>query len=317
MTESEAPATRSDLEHDVFDVIRGVFGEMPSGVREVRRGVMTFKFAAEVQERTYMVRFYPESRREVVEYEPDLLRRCLDAGMPVPKVVEDSRSGPPASLPYVAYEMVPGISLAERFGGLNADRLAELGQQVGQALQPLADLPVEGYGQLLTAFHATSPSWEAFVRESFAGGLTHVGGVSPDLVKRLRRIGERFAGSGPGKNAALAWGDVSAENIILDDQDQLSGLVDFEGTLAAEPHLTIGYCYAGSGGAGLAEALAAGWPQPLDADDWERIWFFAALRAVRLLKYSGQPLPTGGYRMPLQDLLPGITDAVRRLVGTL
>src|SRR5437868_2572025 len=87
-------------------IIGALIGRATAAER-IQRGVMTFKYTVvSGGGARFIVRFYPPGREDVVEYEPDVVRRCRSGGLRVPEVIADSRSGPPAPLAYMAYRMI-------------------------------------------------------------------------------------------------------------------------------------------------------------------------------------------------------------------
>jgi aminoglycoside phosphotransferase (APT) family kinase protein len=111
----------------------------------------------------------------------------------------------------------------------------------------------------------------------------------------------------------LAWGDLSVENILIDSDNEVAGLVDFEGVIAANRLLNLGYSCARYYGSAFFDALRQAWKEPLHENEWHWIHFYCVLRAVRLVQFAGEPLPTGHSRTVIEDLLPGFQPAIKAL----
>jgi aminoglycoside phosphotransferase (APT) family kinase protein len=276
---------------------------------------MTHKFAAKLpNEECYIFRFYPPSRAHVVEYEPDLLRSCFQAGVGTPEVVIDSRTGPPASLNYVLYRMIQGTPLVNRLSSLSPEALKGIARDIVVRLEVLARIPVLGYGDLMTADRARFHSLGEFCALSFRQGLEAAAQTRlwpRETVETVRAIAG-ISTQMPENRVALTWGDISAENILVGSNNEIAGLVDFEGVIAANPLLNLGYAYARYYRSGFFDALAQAWPEPLD-DQWRWIYFYCVLRAVRLAPFAAEPLPTGHPRTAIGDLLPGFQPATKAL----
>ena len=306
----------NDIGQTARELVSKIFGVQPTSVDQIRRGVMTHKFAVQMPNgHCYVVRFYPHGREHVVEYEPDLLRRSRAAGVGTPDVIADSRTGPRAEMHYVVYRLIHGTPLAERLDFLSGECLQQISGDLVARVSHLGRLPVTGYGELVKADRAQFESFDHFWIHSFSEGLEAAERSkiwSRETLGRLQSI-SLHRGITDEKVPSLAWGDLSTENILIDSNDRVSGLVDFEGVIAAEELLNLGYAYARYHGTALFQSLVAAWPHPLKQSHWRAIYHFCLLRAVRLARFSTEPLPTGYPRVPIEDLLPGIAPAIRAL----
>jgi aminoglycoside phosphotransferase (APT) family kinase protein len=305
------------LAQTVGELAYEIFGIVPAGVDEISLGVMTYKFAVKLPNgECYVLRFYPRSRESVVEYEPDLLRRCYDAGLGTPQVVIDSRTGPRAEMNYVVYHMIRGMPLAQRLSSLSSEDLGHIARDVIHRLQGLAQIPVLGYGDLVAADRARFDSLPDFFARSFAQGLKTAedNRLWPrETIESLRTIAGGPGTSTQENRVALTWGDLSAENILIHPNNEVAGLVDFEGVIAANRLLNLGYAYARYYQSAFFDALARAWPDPLHKSQWHSIYFYCVLRAVRLAQFAAEPLPTGHSRTTIEDLLPGFRPAISAL----
>ncbi len=302
-------------------VTRTFFGMPPTHVEQIRRGVMTYKFAVELpQGERYVVRFYPPSRSKVVEYEPDLLRRCANRGIGTPEVVIDSRTGPPAEMPYVVYRLIQGTPLSDRLPFLSPESLERIVRQLVGRLRALEQIPVTGCGDLVSADHARFDSLREFLNRSFAEGLIAAERSRlwrEEIIDDLRAISRAVDKWPEHKPVVLTWGDISTENILLRTEDEVAGLVDFEGVIAADRLLNLGYADAWYHGSAFFEALVRAWDRPLDENQWQRIHLYTIVRGLRLARFADVLLPTGLSRTPIEELLPGFYPAVRALAKEL
>ncbi|HOV66529.1 MAG TPA: phosphotransferase, partial [Bacillota bacterium] len=112
----------------------------------------------------------------------------------------------------------------------------------------------------------------------------------------------------------LVWGDVSPTNILVDRSGQLMGLLDFEGALAGDVVLNLGYCFASRYTSEFYRTIRSAWGAPTSDELCTRIELYAVLRGMRITKYAhNRNLPTGQPRMPIEELLPGFVVAASRL----
>jgi len=312
---------RASLHEAASRIVESACGEPTVDIREEARGVMTFKLIATVVSgATYVVRFYPEQRSHIADFEPAILRRVRHAGVLAPKVVAESGTGPAAPLAYVAYEMIPGTTLFEAAPHITAQQMHDLAAALSGQIALLGDVALDGYGKLLDGCTAEHRRWSDFVVPSLEAGLERLraGAVLPKVgIRQLERIAGLAHEVEPGARGGLAWGDVSPENILIREDGSLAGLIDFEGVLSADARLTFGYAYARFYGSDLLAQLLESSGRASDAGWLRAVRFHAVLRGLRLLRHAGQPLPTGHPRMPLTDVLPGFVPAFEALAGTL
>jgi aminoglycoside phosphotransferase (APT) family kinase protein len=309
----------SELERDASRVVIEMTGSKSCEVKRIRRGLMTHKFAVELPSgETYVVRFYPETRSHVVGYEPDLVRRCAEAGARVPRVIGDSRTGPQASLGYAVYQMIEGETLSERLSTLSPSELRRLGEDIIENLIAIQRVELKGWGELTSAWEASSASWGEFIRSSFSEGLDAVRRdalLSSTLLNATVKIAESLDEFLAVDSTSLICGDLGLGNIVLDQGNRLAGLIDFEGALVGDPLVTLGYSFAGGGASSFFHSLSTCWQRKFGEIDWRGISFFSVLRALRLAKYASDPLPTGHPRDSLVSIFPGFEVAIAHLVS--
>jgi hypothetical protein len=313
--------TMSTLAYAARRIVHSLLGCEPVQVERIRAGVMTFKFVVDTpRSGAFVVRFYPRINAGAVEYEPDLVRRLNAADLPVPRVVGDSRFGPSSPLSYMVYEMIPGVTLRRCLPSLEPLGRRRIARQVSEFLMALQDVNVEGYGDLLSATTARFNSLLGFIETSFAEGISTAqshGSLPKELIADLEGIRGRLGLLDLAPPCGLAWGDMLTDNILVREEGSLAGFIDFEGTLAADPLLNLGYCYAAYGPSGFFKDLSDAWSGPLTAGHVDRVLLYAVLRGVRIAKFAHQPLPTGYQREPVEKAFPGFAMAVQSLMGRL
>jgi aminoglycoside phosphotransferase (APT) family kinase protein len=320
MTGSDELNKQVDLAKAVLQIAQRFALESPVDIKKLSSGVMTYKYVISCMNGSrWVVRFYPKGREDVVSFEPDLLRRCgIEGGMAVPEVLGDSQEDPAAPLPYVVYRMIPGVSLTERIGKMHDTTLLALAKQVVDSLCRMGEIPIEGWGELADAWHGRSPSWAAFLAQTCEEGIVSnkKGILSNDRMDQLCSVCEGITVFAPPPNPGLALGDLSSDNIIVNDKGVLCGFVDFESTLIADPLLSLGYLCARDPQSRFYQALVAAWPGGVDTSTRKRVDLYAVVRLLRILKYATQPLPTGLPRMPLDVFFPGAMHALVTLADS-
>lgn len=286
-----------------------------ASVSRIPFGVMNWKYqVTSASGEHFIIRFFPTMRSGIVFFEPDLIARCRAHGIAVPEIVTDSRTAQKAPWEYSIYRMLVGVSLDRRWNSMANEKKRDIAGAVTRQMAMIAALPTSGFGELLGASHACSASWRTFIGAAFDNGLSTAQQhqlVAPRTLQDLRSIRDALDCVDMPGQASIAWGDVSPGNIILDAEDGFVGLIDFEGALAAELALNIGYLGARFEGQDFCTLLRAAW----HGDDCEciRADLYAIVRALRLLKHGDKPLPLGKPRDPIEKFLPGFLPAIARI----
>lgn len=298
-------------------IVAELLGSQPRAVKTIRQGLMTFKVRVTTQRgERVIVRFYPPRRGSVVNQEPDLLARCRIAGIPVPQVIGDSRTGPAAELAYVAYYMIEGATLSSRLPTCTPSQISDLARDLAGQLSKFDAIEFKGAGEIVNSITAQELSWESFVDNSMRSGLEAVrrhAMLDSTCIDQLSRIVDRGI-QGPVQGMhSLVWGDINFGNILVDSDYRIVGLVDFESCLSGDPLATLGYCLAAQGRDAFVAQLLRTWPDQLGSHELETVLVYVLLRALRLARYAHLPLPTGYPRDPLTEIFPGITLALDEL----
>jgi aminoglycoside phosphotransferase (APT) family kinase protein len=311
-----ADSATVDLTTVAAAVVADLMGTAIHTSERVHRGLMTFKCRVRTERGDdIMVRFYPSGRSSVVHYEPDLLVRCRQAGLPVPVTIGDSRTGPPAPLNYVAYFRIEGETLADRLPTLDQLQRQHLAADLASHLYHLQELTFKGAGDLESGTAGSDASWETFVRHSMYVGLDAIREhalLEPSLGSALERVVRAGPPASSRMTDRLVWGDINFENILVTERATVAGLIDFEGCLSGDPLATLGYCQAVHGPDPFFSMLLRAWPSSRTARDASVAWY-ALLRVLRLARYAHLALPTGLPRDPLIRIMPGIASAISTL----
>jgi aminoglycoside phosphotransferase (APT) family kinase protein len=310
--------TSAELPLAAARIVSELTGAKSLAARLIHHGVMTFKCEVETETAgAFMVRFYPAGRESVVRCEPDLLARCRDAGMGVPTVIGDSRTGPTAPLSYMAYHRIDGDMLSRRLCSLDASRQIALARELADDLQCLQHIEFRGYGELQSASGARAASWPEFVAASCragVGALDENEALDKTTRDAIRQVVDRAAALPHATRPLLVWGDINFDNIIVNDDGRIAGLIDFESCLSGDPLATLGYGFAVHGHLPFfAELLKACCPGGLSQEESDRVMLYALLRGLRLARYAHLPLPTGHSRDPLVEVFPGVLPALAHL----
>jgi aminoglycoside phosphotransferase (APT) family kinase protein len=306
----QPPDRAADFTARAVALVRDATGEDIGLATPLTSGRMTYKVAVETKRgRHCIVRIYPAGREHVADFEPVLLVRMRDIGMAVPKLLGWSGSSSP--LPHLIYERLPGQSLSAAMAEMNEAGLERVCGRMMAQLALLASLPVNGFGDLTDGRAARHGTWAHFIREVLDPPLAPI--ADKPALRQARDVLKTFAAqrAEPGP-PVLVWTDISPENVIVGNDGEFAGLIDFEGVMALEPAATLGYLqarYENTRFAGICDAL-----MPAAARDTALAAIYTLVRALRVQPYLGLNLPAGGKRERLDEFLPGLRTACNYLI---
>lgn len=277
----------------------------------VDSGVMTHKVLVQhPMFGEFIVRFYPTERSHVVNYEPDLFTRLHTVGIVCPEVIADSRSGPSSNLSYVVYRPIPGVTLDSRMSLMDDAALAQIASDIADILKRISRLEVQGFGDLINAELGASNTCRQFINSAFGidfSSLQASGILPSEWCERLIELRANLRTIDLPLSPSLAWGDLSPQNVIVDRNNRVAGIIDLESMIACDALTTAGFFFARHGKTRLYAALRS---HIFWNDNAPRFHLYSVLRAVRILRYASLPLPTGIARIPIEKLLPGAGESL-------
>ena len=302
-------------EKKIIEIFKRRVNETPKTIKRIPHGVMTFKYDVTTRNGRYILRVYPEGREHILRFEPDIIRRCVAMDIPAPEVYADSRTDPVPGPAYMIYGYIEGFPLSFRLHHMTEAQLLAFCGNIVTALQKMAAIPIEGFGELVSADQGVWASWRDFLDSSFSDGLTALAKgsfCSKDQLQHVASLYERVAGQCVEERGKVIFSDLRPENLLATPEMNLAALIDFEGILSADPLLSLGYCYAACGNDVFFEAMARSWEDRMGPIDWQRLDLYAVLRVMRIAVYLNQPLPVGKKRDPIEKFSPGFFRSLHR-----
>lgn len=302
------------------DAIAGIFlrliNDVPDRIQPITLGVMTYKYEVSVRKKKYIIRFYPQGREHIVAFEPDVIRKCRAMDMKVPMVYTDSRSEPKFVSDYMIYEFVKGRPLSSQLAKISRKQIRAVCEEVVEAIDRMARIKIDGFGELVSENRGTDASWADFVKTSFRRGLTarpKTPFCSKEQLGKLELLCKELDHKYAEVDGRLVYSDLRPENIILAPDMKLAAIVDFEGVLSGDPLLSLGYCYAACGDNLFFSAMEKCWAKRIGPIDRRRLDVYAILRIMRIAEHIDKPLPVGKRRDPIEKTFPGFFKSLNRI----
>jgi aminoglycoside phosphotransferase (APT) family kinase protein len=191
----------------------------------------------------------PDDRARMLFYEHRMMRQepGLHAllrertGVPVPAFLAHDFSHAAIDRDYLLMERLPGTPLSH-LRGLGPEGIGDLLREVGRSLRQVHAITGDRYGYVgnhrpmepqpdwVSAFHIM---WHSLLDD-----MERCGGNSPEEVAHMRRLLDLhmavFERQVP---ASLLHMDVWAENILMDEQGRLTGLIDWDRACWGDPEI--------------------------------------------------------------------------------
>ena len=201
-------------------------------------------------------------------------------------------------------EVVPGVHLTDV--DLDESQLADAFSQIGGFLAKLHSIKLQqGYGALFDDKNATRGDYLGQMVGWIAVRLAAEG--EPALAVELRTAAAGHVADSQDGPPSFCHGDLHAGNILFDfssGDPEITGAIDFESALAAEPALDLGRMLAfdrNSSGEDQFGSLLAGYLAESGTVEAERVALFAALHLTSM--YCGAGGDQDVDRRPILDLI--------------
>jgi len=225
----------------VLDTLARVLGERSERCERTATGLFNICYRVTSGGRDYCLRIAPGPDRPVLFYERDmmeveaelypLVRERTD--VPVPVVVVYERDDAFPGRRFMVTEWLPGRPLSEIAHGLSSSARSALFRALGRAVRQLHGITGERFGYTwANGVMAPAATWpDAFVEmmRLILVDCVRVGGLSEVEARGLLEVTEGHRGElaidGP---ARLVHADVWHENILVEGEGELSGLVDMD-----------------------------------------------------------------------------------------
>lgn len=281
--------------NDITDLLTDC-GYAPEGLVYIQKGVMTDKYSFRHADKEYIIRCYPKKRSWLAEVEFHFMNLLQDNGVKCPHPVKWNSD----DQAYLLYEKLSGSTLGEVYGRLTEDQKESLCKDIVTNYNTMVSIPLTSYGFVKAGNSFSHSSWIEFIKDSINDALVI---FKKEGNKAKIAIGEgllKYSEKLNVNEAHLVWSDFSANNIIVSADGQLAGFIDFEGLMAGDPLLGLGYLIAHETKCDFVSRIIR-----LSGveEKQEQIDFYAVIRYCRLLPYVKQDLPNGERRMPIESFL--------------
>ena len=203
--------------------------------------------------------------------------------------------------------LVPGRPLSEVTLGPDASHAAY--RRMGEILAALHRVPQPAYGYLTTEILDPEPDNPAYMSRQFDKKLAEFAalGGPAELYRAVRsRVAERAPLFAACTGAVLCHNDLHEGNVLVDEAGAVTGFVDVENMIAADPLVDLAKTlqYDLTASPVKRAGLLAGYG-PLPADGLERMALYRLYHALELWDWFASIGNTGP--------LPSIVDDIRRL----
>jgi hygromycin-B 7''-O-kinase len=207
---------------------------------------------------------------------------------------------------HVVLTLMPGRPLGEVSDRLDDAARFAVYRQLGEFLARLHQIRMDAFGYLMTRIVDPKPDNTAYMTAWFDAELAKFG--DQELATAMARYVAARAGLFAGcPGAVLCHNDFHEGNVLIDERGQLTGVIDMENAVAADPLTDIAKtdCYAIRGDRAKWDGLVAGYgPAVLARADVLPLYRLA--HALQLSNWFAQIGRT--------DALAGLADDMRQIL---
>ena len=271
-------------------------------ISPVEEGVMNFTYEVQSESSKYILKVNPKGRENIGVKELNSIKLCRSKGCKVPEAIYSQKVDSVNAYSYLFYNKLQGISLNAKFDSLGQSDIQKITSQIVENFSCISSIPLWSYGETSNLKEFSHKSWKDFLKSECIESITYLSDNNIFTIDQVRKLDEYFKKEISKVNlsgSSFVWTDFDPENIIIDDSNNLSGFVDFEGVLGGDPVYAIGSLIAKFGYNGFTELLIDKLNYPKD-----KLEFYAIMRYLRLIKYSNYSLPTGMERDDINVFLP-------------
>lgn len=252
-----------------------------------------------------------KQRKEVWVYE--LL--AAHTAWPAPAVLHHDRDGGPGGRAVTVLSLLDGLPLSEVAEDLDDDQVTELYRQMGAALAEAHTIGQEAYGYLVTGILDPLPDNGSYMQRQFGKRLKEfqdLGGDETLYAAAVKRVEQGRVLFDHCQGPVLCHNDLHEGNVLVAQDPggdwRISGLIDVENAVAADPLLDLAktdYYSLGRGESERAALLEGYGPLPEDAAD--RLALYRLYHALELWDWFRS--------INMAEPLEGIAAEIARLVG--
>ncbi len=225
-------------------------------LKKIPTGKFNDSFFVYTNGEQFVLRLAPPLETEVLFYEKQMMRRepgihklvKKHTSVPIPEILEYDFTGSIVKRDWLLMERLPGKPLSESF--LSGEKMERLFFQLGKAVREFHSITNQWYGyprgsntgpEEKNWFEAFKNMWSRLLRD-----IERTGIYRKNTVKRLENLlmekKKAFNNNSP---PSLLHMDIWSQNILVDNQGNLTGLLDWDRGLWGDPEIefsVLEYC---------------------------------------------------------------------------
>jgi aminoglycoside phosphotransferase (APT) family kinase protein len=216
----------------------------------------------------------------------------------VPRVITYSNI---YELSYLIYEKIEGETLSVIFDKLDLTQQQNVCNDILLNFNMICNIRTSGNGQIEGYNTFEYDSWKGFLKEEIAISFKYLHSSKTDFnLNNLYKYLIYFLENRIREAKHLVWSDFNLNNIIISNNGELGGFIDFEGLIGGDPLLGIGYLKAQNGNSNFFKLFSQ---NEIIKVHKEWIDFYSIIRYLRLIVFSNENLPNGSRRDPINSFL--------------
>lgn len=293
------------------------FNGQVASIEYIAHGFMSWKYKIRHKNGTsYIFRIYPPGRETFARHDYEILTRSNHLSPQIPTPIKYD-SNPP--LAYLIYTYIDGQAANQIWLELTPTQKTHVLSEAFALSSKLNLVKIPGFGEICPEkWRGEFITEHDFIQSTIETGIYYLKinrQLSNKEIEAISEINKVVPSFLKNYSPGLVWTDADLSNIICKNNN-FSGIVDFEGTLAGSFIMNLGYAYAASPVSDIY--LHASNQLKLSASEYRLVWLYAILRGTRLAKYSStRCLPTGATRQNLSDFLRGLIPAINNLKNSI
>lgn len=268
----------------------------------INKGVMTDTYKMKTNNKTYVVRCYPNTRGWLAEVEYSYLLDFVKNGIKVPLPICKNKVG--GKLAYLIYEWVEGETLNDKFSHLRYEEINNICLEVIDNYNKINEIKEIKYGEVNKDRIYEYNTWSNFLKTEIEksrkyfkcrNDVEHIK-ICNGLLDYVENIKE--------PSPCIVWSDFSFDNIIISNDNHLAAFIDFEGLMSGDRLLAIGYVLSNKPNHPFTRRILEQYNIDENTEAKKLLDFYAVFRYIRLLPYENFNTPNNNIRDSIDEFLP-------------
>jgi fructosamine-3-kinase len=295
----------------IIENVRENCGIKIAKIQLIEGGVMNFTYLISNEDNEFILKVNPTGREFVSIKEKNAIKLCQQHNIKVPKLICEYTSTKKGENSYVILEKLKGKQMSYYYDGLSMTKKNTLLLDIIGNINNFNKIKFKESGETSDLLNFSNVNWYEFLQLEIQKSLYYLRNYkSTKWIEKINSFCNQSLEMICKTDCSFVWSDFDLSNIIITENGQLSGFIDFEGTLSGDVNYSIGCFLAKYGRTTIIESIF----EETNVNNY-LMDFYSVVRYLRLSRYSNFDLPTGKKRDKIDDFLPYASSLIKTITN--